>query len=41
MWPQGVLVALEKLRAAAPRHVTVTEAFNFVDPVQENYDGFA
>jgi multidrug efflux pump subunit AcrB len=35
---QAVLVALEKLRAAHP-HVEIVEAFNFVDPVQENYQG--
>ncbi len=30
--------ALEKLKAAYP-HITVVEAFNFVDPVEENYHG--
>ncbi len=34
----GVRAALEKLRAAHP-DVTVTEAFNFVDPVVENFHG--
>jgi multidrug efflux pump subunit AcrB len=34
----GVRAELEKLRAAHP-DVTFTEAFNFVDPVVENYDG--
>jgi multidrug efflux pump subunit AcrB len=34
----GVRAALEKLRAEHP-DVTVTEAFNFVDPVVENYHG--
>jgi len=34
----AVQVALEKLRAEHP-DITITEAFNFVDPVQENYDG--
>lgn len=34
----GVRKELEKLKAAHP-DVVVTEAFNFVDPVQENYDG--
>jgi multidrug efflux pump subunit AcrB len=34
----GVRAALARLRAAHPG-VDVTEAFNFVDPVQENYDG--
>ncbi|CAN7586533.1 efflux RND transporter permease subunit [Rhizobacter sp. LjRoot28] len=34
----GVRQQLEVLRAAHPE-VTFTEAFNFVDPVQENYDG--
>ncbi len=29
---------LEALKAANPS-ITITEAFNFVDPVQENYDG--
>ncbi len=35
---QAVLGALEKLRAAHP-DVEIVEAFNFVDPVQENYKG--
>ena len=34
----GVRRQLETLKAAHPE-ITVTEAFNFVDPVQENYDG--
>ena len=34
----GVRKELEKLKAAHS-DVVVTEAFNFVDPVQENYDG--
>ena len=34
----GVRAALEKLRAEHPE-VTLTEAFNFVDPVVENYEG--
>ncbi len=34
----GVRAALDKLRAGHP-DVTVTEAFNFVDPVIENYHG--
>jgi multidrug efflux pump subunit AcrB len=34
----GVIAALDALRAAHPG-ITVTEAFNFVDPVQENYEG--
>ena len=34
----GVRAALKKLNAAHP-HVTLVEAFNFVDPVQENYAG--
>ena len=34
----GVRAALERLRAEHP-DIAVTEAFNFVDPVQENYDG--
>ena len=34
----GVRAALAKLRADHP-DVTVTEAFNFVDPVVENYEG--
>jgi multidrug efflux pump subunit AcrB len=35
---QGVRARVEQLRAAHP-DVTFTEAFNFTDPVQENYDG--
>ena len=35
---QGVLKALAELRADHP-DVEVTEAFNFVDPVVENYEG--
>jgi len=35
---EGVRAALDKLRAEHP-DVTVTEAFNFVDPVVENYEG--
>ena len=35
---EGVRAALEKLRAEHP-DVTVTEAFNFVDPVVENFHG--
>ncbi|NWG74135.1 MAG: efflux RND transporter permease subunit, partial [Rubrivivax sp.] len=34
----GVRAKVDELRAAHPE-VTFTEAFNFVDPVQENYDG--
>ncbi len=34
----GVRAALEKLKAEHP-DITITEAFNFVDPVQENFDG--
>ncbi|HEX3140705.1 MAG TPA: efflux RND transporter permease subunit, partial [Rhizobacter sp.] len=34
----GVRAALDKLKAAHP-DITITEAFNFVDPVIENYDG--
>ena len=34
----GVRAELAKLKAAHPE-ITVTEAFNFVDPVQENFDG--
>ncbi len=34
----GVRAALEQLKADHP-DVTITEAFNFVDPVVENYDG--
>lgn len=35
---QGVRAALEKLKASHP-DITVTEAFNFVDPVEENFHG--
>ncbi len=35
---EGVRAQLDKLRAEHPE-VQFTEAFNFVDPVQENYDG--
>ena len=35
---EGVRAALERLRQAHP-DVTLTEAFNFVDPVQEGFDG--
>jgi multidrug efflux pump subunit AcrB len=34
----GVRRALDKLKAAHPE-IVVTEAFNFVDPVAENYEG--
>jgi multidrug efflux pump subunit AcrB len=34
----GVRAALDKLKAEHPE-IEVTEAFNFVDPVVENYDG--
>ena len=34
----GVRAALEKLKAAYPE-VSITESFNFVDPVQEGYEG--
>ncbi len=34
----GVRAQLEKLKAEHP-HIRITEAFNFVDPVQENFDG--
>ena len=34
----GVLAALEKLKAAHP-DITINEAFNFVDPVLENFEG--
>ena len=34
----GVRAALEKLKAAHP-DVRITESFNFVDPVQEGYEG--
>jgi multidrug efflux pump subunit AcrB len=35
---EGVRAALQALQAAHP-DITVTEAFNFVDPVQENFEG--
>jgi multidrug efflux pump subunit AcrB len=35
---EGVRAAVEELKAAHP-DITVTEAFNFVDPVVENFDG--
>ena len=35
---QGVQATLAKLRGEHP-DIQITEAFNFVDPVQENYDG--
>jgi multidrug efflux pump subunit AcrB len=35
---EGVRAALEKLKAEHP-DITITEAFNFVDPVIENYEG--
>lgn len=35
---QGTRAALQGLQSSYP-HITITEAFNFVDPVQENYDG--
>lgn len=35
---QNVKAVLERLQAETP-HITFTEAFNLVDPVQENYDG--
>lgn len=35
---EGVRAQLDKLKAAHPE-ITITEAFNFVDPVVENYDG--
>jgi multidrug efflux pump subunit AcrB len=35
---EGVRAELEKLKAAHP-DITITEAFNFVDPVVENYEG--
>jgi multidrug efflux pump subunit AcrB len=35
---EGVRRALAQLRDEHPE-ITITEAFNFVDPVQENYDG--
>jgi multidrug efflux pump subunit AcrB len=34
----GVRAQLERLKAEHP-HIRITEAFNFVDPVQENFDG--
>ena len=34
----GVRAQLGKLKAEHP-HIRITEAFNFVDPVQENFDG--
>lgn len=34
----GVRAQLDRLKAAHPE-IAITEAFNFVDPVQENYDG--
>ena len=34
----GVRASLDKLKAAHP-DIVITEAFNFVDPVVENYDG--
>lgn len=34
----GVRAALDKLKTEHP-DITITEAFNFVDPVVENYDG--
>lgn len=35
---EGVRAQLEKLKAAHP-DISITEAFNFVDPVVENYEG--
>ncbi len=35
---QGVRAVLDKVKAEHP-DITITEAFNFVDPVEENYDG--
>ncbi len=35
---EGVRATLAKLKAEHP-DISITEAFNFVDPVQENYDG--
>jgi multidrug efflux pump subunit AcrB len=35
---EGVRAALEQLKATYP-DIAITEAFNFVDPVVENYDG--
>jgi len=34
----GVRAELERIKAEYP-DITITEAFNFVDPVQENFDG--
>jgi multidrug efflux pump subunit AcrB len=34
----GVLAAIEKLKADHP-DITITEAFNFVDPVRDNFNG--
>jgi len=34
----AVVATLERLKAEHP-DITITEAFNFVDPVQENFDG--
>lgn len=35
---EGVRVTLDQLKAEHP-DITITEAFNFVDPVQENFNG--
>jgi multidrug efflux pump subunit AcrB len=35
---EGVKATLERLRATHP-DITITEAFNFVDPVKENFEG--
>ena len=35
---KSVRMALEKLKAEQP-DITITEAFNFVDPVEENFEG--
>ncbi len=35
---EGLRIALDALKAQHP-DITITEAFNFVDPVRENYDG--
>ncbi len=35
---RGVRAELDKLKSAHP-DISITEAFNFVDPVQENFDG--
>ena len=35
---EGVRATLDKVKAEHP-DISITEAFNFVDPVQENYDG--